>query len=490
MNRKYTKLLSSGCLLGIGANWLLMFFTALASAQVAYLPVFHGNETVLFQGDSITDMARGRTEDPNHILGHSYVFLIASRYGAAYPEQNIKFLNRGCSGDTVQSLADRWDRDTVALKPDVVSILVGINDVLAVRNQGKPLPTEAIFETYDELLAQISHANPQVKLMLCEPFILDVGRVKEDPTYWHESVGKLQSLVARLAAKYKAPVAHFQRVLDNALQRAPADYWIWDGVHPTYAGQQLLADEWIRTYTRTYFPALWDPTRNAAIAPEVNLERDSYNWTHRHADVLAAQSATQPEIVMIGDSITHFWGGIPRATQVHGGNSWDKVFGQLRVLNMGFGWDRTQNVLWRLAHGEFDGIKPKSIVLNIGTNNLADVGVTPPNTPEETAAGIEAIVSVLRQRAPDSRIFVMGVFPRGFDKGNPLDRKISELNKILSRSLKNVPQVTFLDIGARLREPDGSISPRNFSDGTHLTEAGYTIWGQALREYGAIFKPK
>jgi lysophospholipase L1-like esterase len=231
---------------------------------------------------------------------------------------------------------------------------------------------------------------------------------------------------------------------------------------------------------------LRDPKKNSAVSPEVNFERDSYDWLHRHADVLDAQRATQPDIVMIGDSITHFWGGEPRGNHVNGPNSWKATFGSSKVLNMGFGWDRTQNVLWRLAHGEFVGLSPKSIVLNIGTNNLVGDSTARTNTPAETAAGIEAILKVLKTRSPKSHIFVMAVFPRGFEKGNPLDKSISELNSILARMLDRSSGVSLLDIGAKLRDPDGTVSPTILFDGTHPTDKGYAIWGEALKEAGAI----
>ncbi len=232
--------------------------------------------------------------------------------------------------------------------------------------------------------------------------------------------------------------------------------------------------------------SLTDPRKNSAIAPEVNFERDSYDWLHRHADVLDAQKLGNPDIVLIGDSITHFWGGEPHASQANGPKAWHATFGSCRALNLGYGWDRTQNVLWRLAHGEFVGLSPKSIVLNIGTNNLVGDSTARTNTPAETEAGIEAILKVLRSRAPEAKIYVMAVFPRGFEIGNDLDNRISELDEILSHRLKGLPNVTVLDIGSLLREPDGSISPRILSDGTHPTEAGYTIWGNALRNAGAI----
>ena len=205
------------------------------------LAAFLQDSCILFQGDSITDGNRGRDADPNHILGHGYVFLIAARYGAAFPELGLKFINRGVSGNAVSNLAARWQSDCISLHPDVLSILVGANDSLF----GVPV---ADFErAYDTILAQARAANPRVKLVLCTPFTLPVGPRKADYTRWLEGIRARQEVVARLALKYQAALVRLQPVFEAACKRAPAEHWIWDGVHPTYSGHELIADEWIRT---------------------------------------------------------------------------------------------------------------------------------------------------------------------------------------------------------------------------------------------------
>ena len=129
----------------------LAFACILPSAGLAQ-PLFEPGARVLFQGDSITDMGRGRTEDPNHILGHSYVFIIAARQGAAFPVQGVTFINRGVSGNTLADLAARWQADTIALKPDVLSILIGINDVGHCLKRNQPVSIDSYERAYDRLL--------------------------------------------------------------------------------------------------------------------------------------------------------------------------------------------------------------------------------------------------------------------------------------------------------------------------------------------------
>lgn len=224
----------------------LLLAAAGAPADTGDIPAFTTDARILFQGDSITDGNRGRSEDPNHILGHGYVFIIAAKYGERFPERRLTFLNRGISGNTVEDLAKRWEKDTIALKPDILSILIGINDY------GRGVPADTYEQQYDQLLADTVKALPGVKLVLCEPFGLPVGRYKANWEQVRAELEKRQAIVEKLAGRYHAPVVHFQKVFDDACRRAPADYWIWDGVHPTYRGHQLMADEWERTVAGFY----------------------------------------------------------------------------------------------------------------------------------------------------------------------------------------------------------------------------------------------
>jgi lysophospholipase L1-like esterase len=211
-------------------------------------PAFQKNARILFQGDSITDGNRGRNQDPNHILGHGYVFIIAAQYGAAYPELNLDFMNRGVSGNTVVNLESRWTSDTLALKPDLLSIMIGVND------NSQNIPLDQYEAIYDRLLAEARAANPEVRLVLCAPFALPSGPKKDNYEVWLQSIQARQEVVARLATKYHAALVKFQPVFEAACRRAPAEHWIWDGVHPTYSGHQLMADEWLRT-VRAFWPA-------------------------------------------------------------------------------------------------------------------------------------------------------------------------------------------------------------------------------------------
>ncbi|MEZ0389757.1 MAG: SGNH/GDSL hydrolase family protein, partial [Verrucomicrobium sp.] len=213
----------------------------LASAQAsepAPIQAFTPEACILFQGDSITDGNRGRSADPNHILGHGYAFIIAARHGAAFPALRLNFMNRGISGNKVSDLAGRWQKDTLDLKPDVLSILIGVNDL------GHNVPVQEYEAGYDKLLAETRAALPDVKLVLGEPFLLPVGKKKENWEVSQATLVERQQVVARLAKKYNAALVPYQQAFNEACKRAPAEWWIWDGVHPTFSGHQIMADAW------------------------------------------------------------------------------------------------------------------------------------------------------------------------------------------------------------------------------------------------------
>lgn len=201
----------------------------------------------LFQGDSITDGNRGRSTDPNHSMGHGYAFAVASRVGADFPEYNFQFYNRGVSGNTVTDLQKRWQDDTIAFQPNVLSMLVGINDTDATVNR----PAEAIpigqFETtYRDLLASSQRANPDILFVLGIPFVYPVGKRSENWVRWRDETAKQQDVVRKLGTEFNAVIVDYPAVLDKAIARKDAEYWVWDGIHPTVFAHELMAREWIK----------------------------------------------------------------------------------------------------------------------------------------------------------------------------------------------------------------------------------------------------
>jgi lysophospholipase L1-like esterase len=210
------------------------------------LPFLHPHDLILFQGDSITDGGRQRTgSDFNHIMGQDYAYMIAAQVGARYPERNLNFVNRGIGGNRIVDLAARWQTDTLDLRPNFLSILVGINDTLMTGDRSESV--EQYEQTYDKLLAETSAALPKTKIVLGEPFLLPVGKYQTNYAAELSEVRKRAAVVRRLAAKYHLPVIPYQQAFDRACSKAPAEHWSWDGVHPTYAGHWLMVEEWLKT---------------------------------------------------------------------------------------------------------------------------------------------------------------------------------------------------------------------------------------------------
>ena len=203
-------------------------------------------DRILFQGDSITDAHRGRESAPDAGLGHGYAYLVAARLSADHPGLRLALGNRGVTGNKIHELAGRWQEDTIALRPDMLSILVGVNDTTA------DMPFEEFEAAYDALLEQTKAALPKVRLVLCEPFALLPRGADGSAHGWETNVRERARIVEKLATKYRAPFVRFQKVFDAARERAPAEYWLYDGIHPTHPGHQLMADEWIRTVTAFY----------------------------------------------------------------------------------------------------------------------------------------------------------------------------------------------------------------------------------------------
>ena len=224
----------------------------------------------------------------------------------------------------------------------------------------------------------------------------------------------------------------------------------------------------------TYEPLPGHTPPPSTIVP-VTQDRSwpKYDWKKRHELTSAAVKRTKPQLLFIGDSITHFFGGEQfDGYPLRGSNTWDEFYGPYHAGNLGFGWDRTENVLWRLQHGAVDGIAPKLVVLMIGTNNTANCPAP------DIAAGISAIVAELNRRLPQSKILLLAIFPRG-EKSNPLRDKIAEVNRAIA-SLDGLQNVTFLDIGSRFLTAEGLITKEIMPDFLHPNETGYRIWAEAI----------
>ena len=222
--------------------------------------------------------------------------------------------------------------------------------------------------------------------------------------------------------------------------------------------------------------------KNSALVPLTqNRDWKSYDWVTRHDEILALNrpGAMRADVVFLGDSITHFWSGEPKAKRVAGKESWEKWIARHHPINLGYGWDRTENVLWRLRHGEIAGLKPKAFVVLIGTNNLSGF-----NPPAETAEGVAEVCRELRRQAPQAKILLLAILPRQA-KPDATRQRVTDTNKLLQAQMllkSQGPQIAdaYLDLTDKLVEADGSILKETMNDYLHPTNKGYEVMGAAI----------
>lgn len=227
---------------------------------------------------------------------------------------------------------------------------------------------------------------------------------------------------------------------------------------------------------------------NRAVIPVPKLEEDGYDWYGRHNRIKAEQKRMNPQVVMIGDSITHYWAG---AKSIGGLNDpktlprWYDCFGSIPVLNMGYGFDRTQNVIWRLEKGELSGIKPELVIILIGINNFASTKNCKAMTPEETAAGIRKICDLVNKAVPKAKILLLGALP-AFGPKSSHRVNGAKLNAILSGFVKENSykgKLEYLDFGKEFLDGNGNIIKGLTRDQLHPTDKGYEIFARNFKPY-------
>jgi len=211
---------------------------------------FAKGAVVLFQGDSITDAGRDKKEEyPNssRSFGSGYALLAASWLLEQLAEKELTLYNRGISGNKVYQLDERWDKDCLSLKPDVLSILIGVNYYWHMRN-GKYDGTPEVYEAdYRALLDRTRGAYPDIKLIICQPFILTETKAVDKS--WVEPFRPYQDISRKICMDYGATWVPFQEAFTSASEIAQATYWTHDGVHPSMAGAQLMAKTWLEALT-------------------------------------------------------------------------------------------------------------------------------------------------------------------------------------------------------------------------------------------------
>lgn len=236
-----------------------------------------------------------------------------------------------------------------------------------------------------------------------------------------------------------------------------------DGTHPNDLGMLRYAE----AYEKKLREIFMEPVGNLKTQIPIRQRRTpaNYDWENRHYEMLKLNKTESNKILLIGNSITHNWGGKPN-TKIP--ESWQKYLAPYEVRNFGFGADRIENVLWRIYHDELAGITPEKIVINIGTNNLRV------NSNEEILEGLRFLVRVIKMHQPQAKITILGIYPR-----RDYEDRIFLINKDV-RIMTKSEKVGFADIGKGLLQEDGKINESFFNDGVHPKPMGYEILGKKL----------
>ncbi|MCR6503688.1 SGNH/GDSL hydrolase family protein [Bacteroides muris (ex Fokt et al. 2023)] len=280
----------------------------------------------------------------------------------------------------------------------------------------------------------------------------------------------------RAEASYKASNRQLRKAYNTLMQQEPDIYYLTKeeiglsmdamvkGAHPSDLSMQQYAD----SYVKKIREILKEETGTESTCIPCKQQRDPYDWQARHEQILKLNRTDSPEAVIIGNSIVYYWAGEPLAHQQRGKHAWSRLFKGTKVHNLGFGWDKIENVLWRIYHGELDGYEAKNIFMLIGTNNLQF------NTDHEIIEGIVFTAKAIRERQPSAKLHVIGILPR---KGQ--EQRIAHINTELQQELVKSNAI-YIDLTPFLTKRDGRIDESLFGDGLHPNEKGYKKIAEAL----------
>ena len=241
-----------------------------------------------------------------------------------------------------------------------------------------------------------------------------------------------------------------------------------DGLHPNDVGMM----EYANAYEKIIRAIIHEQAGKFATTMPVIQSRDGYyDWRSRHREILTLNKTDPPAIVFLGNSILHYWGGNPKSPLVRGADSWDKYLAPAGVGNYAFGWDKIENVLWRVHHGELDGFDAKQVLLMIGTNNLSE------NSDHEIVEGLTRLVEAIQFHQPKAVILLSGILPR-----RDLEKRILALNSRIEK-LAKTEGVRYINPGIVLLNDRQKIDELLFSDGLHPNEKGYLKLGKQLKTF-------
>ena len=283
----------------------------------------------------------------------------------------------------------------------------------------------------------------------------------------HNEYEKVNNVLRKVFAELKNEGIQNIFLLGNKEINLDIDATV-DGLHPNDIGMMRYAD----AYEKIIRNILQEPSGNISTTIPVIQSRDGYyDWRSRHAEILQLNKTDPPKSVILANSIIHYWGGEPKASLARGAGTWNKYLQSSGMRNLGFGWDKIENVLWRVYHEELDGFDAANVVLMIGTNNLTE------NNDEEIIAGLKNLVEQIKIRQPKTTVLLSGILPR-----RQMEKRIVVLNKGIAR-LSDLLNIKYINPGTLLLNKTGNIDESLFEDGLHPNAAGYEKLGARLAKY-------
>ena len=322
-------------------------------------------------------------------------------------------------------------------------------------------------------LANLTDRSPEELDSLITNAVTTLRSANDAPIIIYEHTGfsdapvnsAQQEIIDRLNSSAKATFAKLQKngvkdiyYISREELGVPAEGWV-DDVHPSDLGMTAIA----KAVEKVARQALKVPVGNVSTMIPVTQRREAngYEWRERHNAILERNRVNPPKAVIIGNSITHFWGGEPTGHVINGQKVWDKKLAPKGFGNLGFGWDRIENALWRVYHGELDGYDAEQVIIMIGTNNLGYYST------DDISEGIRFLIKAVRERQPKATIKMVGILPRYNDQA-----LVNEVNSKIEKMAAEEGCV-YLNPGVKLLNEDGSLNESLFTDRLHPNEQGY-----------------
>ncbi|MDO1449339.1 SGNH/GDSL hydrolase family protein [Rhodocytophaga aerolata] len=428
-----------------------------------YLPLYNSVKWMQIgvpQGASFTPLPV-RVDKPIVVYGTSIAQgACASRPGMAWPaivgrKLDRPLINLGFSGN------GRLEKEVVSLLAHIDAKLY-ILDCLPNLVASVGISPQEIKQRIIESVKILRQKRPTTSILLVEHAGYTEGLINPERRKLYQEVN---ALMREAFAQLKMESVEQLYLLPQSEINLSLDAMV-DGTHPSDLGMQQYAD----AYEKRIRVILQEPIGTYTTMQPCTQSRDAkiYDWETRHRDILALTKTSPPEIIFIGNSITHYWAGQPEAPISRGKDSWNSLFASSKTQNLGYGWDRIENVLWRVYHEELDGYTANQVIILMGTNNLHL------NSDREIVEGLKWLVQAIKIRQPKAAILLLGILPRRQE-----EQRISRLNEGIAQASGEL-NVTYAEPGRVLLTSEGKIDETLFTDGLHPNAEGYRKLAEKL----------